>query len=282
MDRSDLGTASTQAAAVSQRSWRPAASFAGQVLRIEGFVERDCGPALRSELPSCAIPLIVVLGQGFTLHEEKGAQSLRRLDRPFVAGLHRAPAKVGSSGRSSCIQVDLTPLGARRLLGIAMSELADLVVDLDALDGMASDLQAQLVEAADWQARFRRLERFLLQRLLPVEADDRRVALACRLLQAATPPIGIAALCRQLNVSRKHLNSLFLRDVGCPPKRFQRTARFTRAAAALRGETPFSTLADLAISCGYADQSHFNRDFKAFSGVTPRELLAAAGPAGQR
>lgn len=36
--------------------------------------------------------------------------------------------------------------------------------------------------------------------------------------------------------------------------------------------------AAIAAECGYADQSHFIREFKALSGITPRALLTTCRP----
>ena len=36
--------------------------------------------------------------------------------------------------------------------------------------------------------------------------------------------------------------------------------------------------AEVALQAGYCDQAHFNRDFRAFSGRRPRELMRDLGP----
>lgn len=260
-------------------SWRrrPRRSLSAYVIELQGYVERNCPPIMRKELPSCVIPLIIVLGEGFTLHNPAHVRETRRLDRTFIAGLHTTPAVVGSRGDASCIQVNLTPLGARRLLRTEMADLANAVVGLDAFTAAAeADFSAQLTDTRDWGERFRRLEDYLERRLLTDEDDDPRVAVACRLLAGDAPPAGIGDLARHLNVSRKHLGTLFHRQVGCSPKVFMRIARFSRAIKALQGQTevPFSGFADLAASCGYADQAHFSREFRAFAGESPRSLVA--------
>jgi len=66
----------------------------------------------------------------------------------------------------------------------------------------------------------------------------------------------------------------YLRHIGVSPKTFIRLTRFDRARAALfgrRGGTSRS-LAEIASACGYADQSHLIKDFRALSSKLPSEF----------
>ena len=65
----------------------------------------------------------------------------------------------------------------------------------------------------------------------------------------------------------------FRREVGVPPKVVARLARFRTATIRLASASPAS-LGGFAAECGYADQSHFNRDFREFGGCTPTEYHA--------
>ncbi len=113
----------------------------------------------------------------------------------------------------------------------------------------------------------------MAERIWRQPAGDPRVAAAYFAIERSGGSLAISTLARQLDLSRKHLNSLFKRETGLSPKGFARTIRF--AAAVERLSLPQGTglsLAALAADCGYADQAHFSRDFKSFAGETPQAL----------
>ena len=86
---------------------------------------------------------------------------------------------------------------------------------------------------------------------------------------AGTP----GALAADLGISHKHLIETVRRVAGLTPGRFQRIARMNRLLHSIDPTRPvrWDRLAHLA---EYYDQAHFNRDFKAFAGVTPTTYLA--------
>ena len=87
----------------------------------------------------------------------------------------------------------------------------------------------------------------------------------------------VASLTRSIGLSPRRLSQLFREQVGVSPKLYCRIQRFQRAVQSLhRGEDlPW---AELALACGYYDQSHFSNDFRAFSGINPTTYTAAQRP----
>jgi AraC-like DNA-binding protein len=86
----------------------------------------------------------------------------------------------------------------------------------------------------------------------------------------------IAECARAMGLSERRLSQVFREEVGLAPKMWCRIRRFQSAVSALhRGvDVPW---AELALDCGYYDQSHFANDFRAFSGIDPTTYSALRG-----
>lgn len=76
----------------------------------------------------------------------------------------------------------------------------------------------------------------------------------------------------QLPIGRRRLEQKFQREIGLSPKFYARNMRMHMAAIALR-EGGGSRLTSLAMELGYYDQAHFIREFKQFTGLSPRAFL---------
>ncbi len=251
---------------------RPAAALSGFVVELQAYWESGGRPLVRKELPSGLIPLIIVWSPDFALADSREVGGWRPLSCSFTAGLASGPASVASSGEALCLQVDFTPLGARRFFRSDLDALTDRVIAFEELSpDFATELEGRLFHCAGWEARLDLLERLVTRRVLGAAGGDPRVAAAYCALTASEGALAVSALADRLDLSRKHLNSLFKREIGLSPKRFARTLRF--GAAVTRLSTPEGlSLAQVAADCGYADQSHFTRDFKVFAGETPQAL----------
>jgi AraC-like DNA-binding protein len=99
-------------------------------------------------------------------------------------------------------------------------------------------------------------------------AVPRELEWSWRRLLVSDGRVPVASLAEEVGWSRRHLAARFREHVGLQPKALARILRFERAAERLRRG---ADLADAALDSGYYDQAHFNRDFKAFAGVTPTQ-----------
>ncbi len=239
-------------------SFRPHPGLRNRVASID-VIEAAGGDTL--VLPSTA----AVLGFQFRGRVREGDSPLALAG---ITGIQSSARTYTYEPDTGSLLVRFTPSGAA-CLGVPAAELANRSVALDALlpRALVAEVHERLALAHDAAARVAVIEAFLMQ--LPY-AGDSLVAQALVLLDAGADDARVAEVARALGVSERQLERRFLARVGVTPKRLATLRRFERAAA--RAESAPSLTA-AALEAGYYDQSHFNRDFRRFAGVSPRAFF---------
>lgn len=239
-------------------------------VRIAGFRNRSAGPVEGPLFPHPAVTLVVAFGEGSLVVADAGGRHQRG---SFVAGLVTGAARMRGE-KVRCLEVRLSPVVTRAVLGACPSELAGGVVALDDVWGRgAARIREQLGDAASWQDRFALAEASLARRAEAGPSVDPEVAWAWDRITVSHGRVRVEELATEVGWSRKRLWSRFGSQIGLPPKRAARLVRFDHAVHRLAaGQGP----ARVAAEGGYVDQSHLHRDVVAFTGVTP--ATAAGGP----
>jgi AraC-like DNA-binding protein len=265
----------------------PAAGLRPLVSWYTGYRQAGVAPAVHRGLPSPFLTVIFTLDEPLEIaaHPDPG-QPGGRYDT-LVGGLHTAPALITHDGRQSGIQIGMSPLGARALLGVPAGELTSLDVEgADVLGPLAAHISERLREAADWPRRFEILSELLLDRARAgtgatepgvAPGISREVRYAWQALLRSGGRIGVVQLAAETGWSDRHLRAQFRLEIGLTPKAAARVIRFDRARRRLTrrvraGGAP--DLAELAADGGYYDQAHLDREFGALAGCAPTAWLA--------
>ncbi len=82
--------------------------------------------------------------------------------------------------------------------------------------------------------------------------------------------IRIGKLAEDLNYSERHISRIFQDSMGISPKTFARIIRFQNAVDAIINSSDF--LGNFFYELGYSDQAHFQREFKQYTGTTPKNF----------
>jgi AraC-like DNA-binding protein len=172
---------------------------------------------------------------------------------------------------SPAIAARLAPLGAYKLLGPALSEIAgSTYVALEAIVGaQATRLSEQVQSAPTWDERRRLLDDFLLDRATSGPQPSPEVTSAWNLLVRSGGRIAIRSLARHVGWSHKHLITRFKQQVGVAPQLAARLVRLSNVWRHLGHEQSWGRI---AAESGYADQAHLIREFRHFTGTTPAAL----------
>jgi AraC-like DNA-binding protein len=234
---------------------------------MAGFGDLGRTPAGLRLIPPPAVTLALMFGSGsVTVADAAGRQQRGSL----VAGLGFRSVRVQRAENFQCLQVRLSPVIARAVLGVSPADLNGTVVALDDLWGReASRITEQLADASSWEDRFAMADELIARRHETGPPADPEVAWAWNRILISRGRARIEALAAELGWSRKRLWSRFRSQSGLPPKRAAKLVRFDHAAHRLVAGLD---AARVAADGGYADQSHLHRDVVAFSGVTPATL----------
>ncbi|MFI6601596.1 helix-turn-helix domain-containing protein [Nonomuraea sp. NPDC050536] len=240
----------------------PSRALAPYVTRLAAYREDYGEPVARSEM---AMPgVVLVLGLGGPM-EVNGVRMTS-----FTGGLGDRFAATRVTGASEGVEVFLTPFGARRLFGMPMRELANLMVPVtDVLGAWGLELLERVGEIDDWGVRLAVTDTLLACRIRRSPEVGPEIAWAWGELLGSGGAVSSRVLAEGLGWSHRHLVSRFHDQVGLAPKAVGRVIRFGRAVRLLQQGRP---IADAALKCGYYDQAHMNREFRTLGDTTPGQI----------
>jgi AraC-like DNA-binding protein len=195
----------------------------------------------------------------------------------FVVGTMTGPVVVKPSRPCDFVAVRFHPGASQPLFGNSMAELSDLRVDLGSIwaSQVASEWTERLKETETTPNRVRLLQRLLIRRIQGSLPPEPRVREAVRRIELAGGGFPVERLSNALGLTRQHLTRLFDFHIGVGVKVFSRIMRMRKVLGTLKrasSESPRLDWATLAAESGYFDQSHFVRDFRALTGLTPERF----------
>jgi AraC-like DNA-binding protein len=129
-------------------------------------------------------------------------------------------------------------------------------------------VEERLLESDNDAKRVLVLEQFLLQHL--VRRPDPLITDAVETIRKMRGSLRIEQLVRHTGLSQSALGRRFLRQVGVSPKKF---AAFVRLRHVVKLRNAGASFTEIAHAAGYADQPHFIKDFKRFTGHAPEKFF---------
>jgi AraC-like DNA-binding protein len=212
-------------------------------------------------LPMGTVDLVIHLGSGRSFKAGiSGPQS-----RPFI--IERAV-------QDELLGIHFNLGGAFPFLGFPCGELHNLNLTLAELWGerKAAELLSLLFHASTVEMKFQILEKWLIRAATRPLKHHPAVSFALKEFQRDPAMLKCGEMAERVGISQRRFIQIFRDEVGLTPKLFCRVHRFLAVIKAIGTRDTVDWL-DLALDCGYFDQSHFIHDFQEFSSLTPREYL---------
>lgn len=260
---------------------RPAGVLARFIEHYVGYRLAGHPAGVHRGLPSRHMTFIVSIGDEIDVMAQTDPRQTPGRYRCVVSGLQASPALIADPGRQEGVAIELTPLGARALLGVPARALWNTSAELaDVVGPVGVELWERLQAAAGWDDRFAVCDA-VLGALVGDAVVDTTLDHAWSGVVASGGKMSVGDLAGRVGWTRQHLTRRFVDEFGLSPKLAARVVRFERARRMLQATPSFVSIAQVAAVCGYYDQAHLSRDFVALAGCPPGRLIAEEVPSFQ-
>lgn len=227
------------------------------------YWEDEAAPPSGKErvLPMGTVELVINLADG-------------RTSQSGIVGPRSESLIIERTAQDRLLGIHFKPGGAFPFLGFPFGDLHNRGITLSDLWGEAgaSRLLCLLHESRTVEMKFQVLEQWLTSIADRPLKHHAAVSFAMKEFLSDPGLLSSAEMAERVGFSQRRFIQIFRDEVGLTPKLFCRVQRFQDVITTIQKRDAVDW-ADIALSFGYSDQSHFIHDFREFSGLSPTEYL---------
>lgn len=235
-------------------------------------------------MPDHSIERVVPTGHVFILFEldgiprntfDNGTLEINGVySESWISGMHKNYLSISAHANSEMLVVQLDPAGILPFIHRSAHELNNQVIAATDIFGEEfKEIRKAIIEAEEIREKFQIIEEWLLHRLDDTKKPNPILVTLLEELKAK-PVKQHAKVINSYPKSQKHLISQFKKYFGLTPKVMHRIYRFNEILQEIHSKKSV-TWSQVAYDFDYADQSHFIKEFKEFSGFNPQEFIVS-------
>ena len=230
------------------------------------------GTQRQTIVPDGTIEMAFILGDDIKRYTSESHFIIQ--PRAMVLGQNTTSFNIEPTGYVDTFAVRFYPYGFANFVNVPIKTLANKETPIEVLfeKTVAQDLEQEIIQASDTKQRIEIIELFLLKKLTEQTMADRIVRTTIDTLLTTKGGTSISEIFKDDPSKRRQLERMFVNKVGVSPKQLGKLIRLQSALKMLLNEEG-GTLTNIAYENDYYDQSHFTKDFKDFTGVSPKEFL---------
>lgn len=194
--------------------------------------------------------------------------------RSILSGLNDSFSDVSTNGETGVAFISFYPAGACHFFNFPLSEIENQSIDLsDVFSTEIKQIEEMLFFKKTITEKVLVIEDFLLKRFSPVPSyDSLLIQKGVDIIKNCKGQTTAISLSGKLSITTKSLERKFSQYLGKTTKQVIKLIRFQEILQDFSINKNMN-LTEYAYRNGYFDQSHFIRDFKTYSGYTPKEFV---------
>jgi AraC-like DNA-binding protein len=244
------------------------ADFVKCYWNLEG--DKENTPLKNTIVPDGTMKLIFHYADTYKHHPNNGKSMV--LPKCFLIGQLTQPYVVEPLGITGSFVVRFHPNGFLPFTTIPIKQMENTAIPLDKLFGYeGTEIGDNILSAKDTSERINLIEKYLLKRLNDKRTIDFLVKSTIDTILQANGKFSVSEFSKKMNINRRQLTRKISSAIGLSPKQLSKTIRIQNALRILLAEE-VTSLTDLAYENEYYDQAHFIREFKEFTGITPKDF----------
>jgi len=227
-------------------------------------------------VPDGTIEMAFILGDDIKRYTSEDEFIIQ--PRSMVLGQIIDPFYIEPTGYVNTFAIRFYPYGFANFVSVPLKNLAKTETPIEVLFGeeTAKKLEQDIIQATDTKQRIEIIEYFLQNKLNDQVIVSNIVTNIVReTIDALLATKGSASITDILKgdlSKRRQLERMFVKQVGISPKQLGKLIRLQSALKMMLNKEDES-LTSIAYNNEYYDQAHFIKDFKEFTGVSPKEFL---------
>ncbi|MEQ9376777.1 MAG: helix-turn-helix domain-containing protein [Imperialibacter sp.] len=190
----------------------------------------------------------------------------------LLAGQIKKHFFLRNTGAYGMIGIKLMPTALAKLFGLSMHALTDKVVNFhEVANGKFLELESIVSQSPESSQVFERIDSWFSPLSTECQNNTSRVDRALQVIFQSGGTRQVGELAVGVGISERQLERLFHQHVGISPKYYSRIIRFNKIFDLMQNQDP--AWVQMALDSGHFDQSHFIKNFKAFTGEEPTSYL---------
>lgn len=243
---------------------------------IKCFWTLESDTAVRTDrqriLPDGCMEMIFHYGDHYRQYLADGSSIIQ--PRSFVFGQITGYIEIEPTGSTGLIAARFMPDGLFAFLPIDARSLENKASDIKQLFGKkGGELEEQIMAADTTLQRLEIIETFLLSRLTEPRNISSITKNCVNTILRSGGQMEVNKLAAKMKLDRRNMERKFIKTIGLSPKQLSKAVRLQAALRSL-DQNNFDSLTSLAYENGYYDQAHFIKDFKEFTGISPKSFYS--------